>query len=152
MHGKSAVRPPAGSVNAFLSEQLIDSVEHHVRGTDFGIGVDASDGLLRQGAPGYQLTWMDAKVDSWVVTPRRGKAVEINALWYNALRLLEGWLREEGDERAAQSLNKNAQRAGESAAIASSLSQRMAVLIPINSPLVSTSAPPEFPGLMAASV
>ena len=40
---------------------------------------------------GYQLTWMDAKVDDWVVTPRRGKAVEINALWYNALRLLEGW-------------------------------------------------------------
>ena len=47
------------------------------------------DGLLRQGAEGYQLTWMDAKVDDWVVTPRRGKAVEINALWYNALRLLE---------------------------------------------------------------
>ena len=44
-----------------------------------------SDGLLRQGATGYQLTWMDAKVDDWVVTPRRGKAVEINALWYNAL-------------------------------------------------------------------
>ena len=40
---------------------------------------------------GYQLTWMDAKVGDWVVTPRRGKAVEINALWYNALRLLEGW-------------------------------------------------------------
>ena len=51
-----------------------------------------ADGLLRQGAEGYQLTWMDAKVDDWVVTPRRGKAVEINALWYNALRLLEGWV------------------------------------------------------------
>ncbi len=50
-----------------------------------------------QGQEGYQLTWMDAKVDDWVVTPRRGKAVEINALWYNALRLLEGWLREEHD-------------------------------------------------------
>ncbi len=49
--------------------------------------------LLSQGAEGYQLTWMDAKVDDWVVTPRRGKAVEINALWYNALRLLEKWLR-----------------------------------------------------------
>jgi glycogen debranching enzyme len=58
--------------------------------------VDPEDGLLRQGAAGYQLTWMDAKVGDWVVTPRRGKAVEINALWYNALRLLEGWLREEG--------------------------------------------------------
>src|SRR5262249_24439104 len=51
---------------------------------------------------GYQLTWMDAKVGDWVVTPRRGKAVEINALWYNALRLLEGWLREVGDPAADQ--------------------------------------------------
>ena len=64
------------------------------RGTRFGIGVDPADGLLRQGAPGYQLTWMDAKVGDWVVTPRRGKAVEINALWYNALRVMERWLRE----------------------------------------------------------
>ena len=64
------------------------------QGTRFGIGVDPEDGLLRQGAPGYQLTWMDAKVDDWVVTPRRGKAVEINALWYNALRLLESWLQD----------------------------------------------------------
>jgi predicted glycogen debranching enzyme len=67
-------------------------VERHIAGTRFGIGVDPSDGLLRQGAQGYQLTWMDAKVEDWVVTPRRGKAVEINALWYNALRLFEGWL------------------------------------------------------------
>ncbi len=74
--------------------KLLDIAEHHVRGTRFGIGVDASDGLLRQGAEGYQLTWMDAKCDGWVVTPRRGKAVEINALWYNALRLLEGWVGE----------------------------------------------------------
>ena len=50
-----------------------------------------SDGLLKEGAPGYQLTWMDAKVDGWVVTPRRGKPVEINALWYNALKLMEQW-------------------------------------------------------------
>jgi predicted glycogen debranching enzyme len=70
-------------------------IEHHLRGTKFGIGVDPSDGLLKQGAQGYQLTWMDAKVDGWVVTPRRGKAVEINALWYNALRLLGSWLAEE---------------------------------------------------------
>ena len=68
----------------------VDIVEHHLQGTRFGIGVDPADGLLRQGAEGYQLTWMDAKVDDWVVTPRRGKAVEINALWYNALRLLRG--------------------------------------------------------------
>ena len=50
-----------------------------------GIGVDASDGLLRAGAPGVQLTWMDARVGDWVVTPRAGKPVEINALWFNAL-------------------------------------------------------------------
>jgi predicted glycogen debranching enzyme len=78
-----------------LLPKLIDIVDHHVRGTRFGIGVDPADGLLRQGEEGYQLTWMDAKVGDWVVTPRRGKAVEINALWYNALRLLESWVREE---------------------------------------------------------
>jgi predicted glycogen debranching enzyme len=75
---------------------LEDIVRHHLKGTRFGIGVDPADGLLRQGAEGYQLTWMDAKVDDWVVTPRRGKAVEINALWYNALSLLHGWTREHG--------------------------------------------------------
>ncbi len=85
-----------------LLPTLVDIVEHHVRGTRFGIGVDRQDGLLRQGAAGYQLTWMDAKVDDWVVTPRRGKAVEINALWYNALCLLAAWVREErGPDEAA---------------------------------------------------
>jgi predicted glycogen debranching enzyme len=72
-----------------------------MRGTRFGIRVDSADGLLTQGEAEYQLTWMDAKVDDWVVTPRRGKAVEINALWFNALSLLAGWLREEGDPSAA---------------------------------------------------
>jgi predicted glycogen debranching enzyme len=86
---------------------MLDIVHHHVEGTRFGIGVDPADELLRQGAEGYQLTWMDAKVDGWVVTPRRGKPVEINALWYNALRLLEGWLvevrgRGAGDDVAAR--------------------------------------------------
>jgi predicted glycogen debranching enzyme len=66
---------------------------------------------LRQGAEGYQLTWMDAKVDDWVVTPRRGKAVEINALWYNSLRLLEGWLRGEGETTAARPIAELAARA-----------------------------------------
>jgi len=75
-----------------LLPKFVDIIEWHLRGTDFGIGVDHADGLLRQGAPGYQLTWMDAKVGDWVVTPRRGKAVEINALWYNALRLVCEWL------------------------------------------------------------
>ena len=71
---------------------LKDIVRHHLEGTRFGIRVDPRDGLLIQGAEGYQLTWMDAKVGDWVVTPRRGKAVEINALWYNALRLMADWL------------------------------------------------------------
>jgi predicted glycogen debranching enzyme len=77
-----------------LLPTFLDIVRCHLDGTRFGIGVDPADGLLRQGEEGYQLTWMDAKVDDWVVTPRRGKAVEINALWYNALRLLESWLKE----------------------------------------------------------
>jgi predicted phosphodiesterase len=83
-----------------LIPTLRSIIEHHMNGTKFGIGVDPNDGLLRQGAQGYQLTWMDAKAGDWVVTPRRGKAVEINALWLNALMLLAGWLREEGDPEA----------------------------------------------------
>jgi predicted glycogen debranching enzyme len=70
---------------------LKEVVRRHREGTQFNIGVDARDGLLYAGAPGYQLTWMDAKVDDWVVTPRRGKPVEIQALWYNALRLMAEW-------------------------------------------------------------
>jgi predicted glycogen debranching enzyme len=85
-----------------LLPKLKSIVQCHLEGTMFGIGVDPADGLLRQGAEGYQLTWMDAKVDGWVVTPRRGKAVEINALWYNALRLLTEWLRQEGDPMALE--------------------------------------------------
>jgi predicted glycogen debranching enzyme len=86
-------------------------IEHHVAGTRFGIGVDPADGLLRQGAPGYQLTWMDAKLDGWVVTPRRGKAVEINALWYNALSLLAGWLEVEEGPAASEPYRAHAARA-----------------------------------------
>ena len=94
-----------------LLPTLVEIVEHHVRGTRFGIGVDPTDGLIRQGAAGYQLTWMDAKVDDWVVTPRRGKPVEINALWHNALCLLEGWVREERGDGAARSLAARAEGA-----------------------------------------
>lgn len=72
----------------------------HVVGTRFGIHVDPDEGLLVQGAEGFQLTWMDAKVGDWVVSPRRGKAVEINALWFNALTLLAGWLSDIGDPEA----------------------------------------------------
>jgi predicted glycogen debranching enzyme len=68
---------------------LSDIIAWHVRGTRYGIGMDSDDALLRAGEEGIQLTWMDAKVDDWVVTPRMGKPVEINALWYNALRVME---------------------------------------------------------------
>ena len=85
-------------------------MDAHLRGTRFGIGVDSSDDLLRQGAEGYQLTWMDAKVDGWVVTPRRGKTVETNALYYNALRLLADWLEADGQPKAAAVLADRANR------------------------------------------
>jgi len=74
-----------------LMPVLRSIVEHHVNGTHFGIHVDPSDGLITASADGYQLTWMDAKVDGWVVTPRRGKPVEIQALWFNALALMSQW-------------------------------------------------------------
>jgi predicted glycogen debranching enzyme len=93
---------------------LVDIAEHHLRGTKFNIHVDPEDGLLIQGQEGYQLTWMDAKMGDWVVTPRRGKAVEINALWFNALKLLEGWLHATGQTDAADRYAKHAARARES--------------------------------------
>jgi len=79
---------------------LRDTVDWHLRGTLYGIGVDPADGLLRQGEPGVQLTWMDAKVGDWVVTPRHGKPVEINGLWINALRVAE-WLAKKLGEDAS---------------------------------------------------
>ena len=96
-----------------LLPKFVEIARCHLEGTRFGIGVDPNDGLLRQGAPGYQLTWMDAKVDDWVVTPRRGKAVEINALWYNALCLLQQWVVDLGaDDLAANlDLQRHADRA-----------------------------------------
>jgi len=67
---------------------LVEIVDWHLNGTRYGIRVDRDDGLLRAGEPRVQLTWMDAKVGDWVVTPRIGKPVEINALWYNALCIM----------------------------------------------------------------
>lgn len=64
---------------------LEDIIAWHERGTRYQIRVDPEDGLLYAGEPGVQLTWMDVKIDDWVVTPRTGKPVEINALWHNAL-------------------------------------------------------------------
>jgi len=79
---------------ALLAELLPvmrDILEWHQRGTRFGIGADPADGLLRAGVPGVQLTWMDAKVGDWVVTPRIGKPVEINALWHFAHVAMARW-------------------------------------------------------------
>jgi predicted glycogen debranching enzyme len=80
-----------------LYNTLTDIIDWHVRGTRYNIQLD-SDGLLNSGADGAQLTWMDAKVGNWVVTPRRGKPVEIQALWYNALCIMEALAAKFGDE------------------------------------------------------
>jgi predicted glycogen debranching enzyme len=72
---------------------LAGIVDAHVKGTRYNIRVDPADGLLFAGAAGVQLTWMDAKVGDWVVTPRTGKPVEINALWINALRTVAEFAR-----------------------------------------------------------
>ncbi|MEO9028908.1 MAG: amylo-alpha-1,6-glucosidase, partial [Ktedonobacteraceae bacterium] len=74
-----------------LFPKLVEVIAWHLKGTAYGIGVDPQDCLLRAGVPGLQLTWMDAKFGDWVVTPRRGKPVEINALWYCALACMEKW-------------------------------------------------------------
>ncbi len=96
-----------------LLPKLLDIIDWHRKGTHFGIGVDPSDDLLVQGAEGLQLTWMDAKVGDWVVTPRRGKAVEINALWYNALCVTASWLETVGDRNRAAELSSMAARVRE---------------------------------------
>jgi predicted glycogen debranching enzyme len=75
-------------VRAELLDVLGEIVAWHEAGTRYGIRVD-DDGLLRAGEPGVQLTWMDSKIGDWVVTPRHGKPVEIQALWYNALRVMQ---------------------------------------------------------------
>ena len=79
---------------ADLWPTLVEIIAWHQRGTRYHIHVDPADGLLYGGEPGVQLTWMDAKVGDWVVTPRIGKPVEINGLWHHALRLMAGWAQE----------------------------------------------------------
>lgn len=88
---------------------LQGSLQAHLEGTDYGIRMDA-DGLLASGDPTTQLTWMDAKVDDWVVTPRHGKAVEINALWYNALKIGEYFAGKLGAEEEALRLGQLAKQ------------------------------------------
>ncbi len=93
-----------------LYPTLREIINAHRRGTRYSIHVDPADGLLYAGEPGVQLTWMDAKVGDWVVTPRIGKPVEINALWHYALARLAEWARTLGDPRAARSYEQDARR------------------------------------------
>ena len=93
-----------------LYPTLGEIIDWHRRGTRFSIHMDPDDGLLYAGESGVQLTWMDAKVGDWVVTPRTGKAVEINALWHYALTSIASWARSLGDRRAAANHEQAAQR------------------------------------------
>lgn len=88
---------------------LRDIIAWHERGTRYHIHVDA-DGLLYAGEPGVQLTWMDAKVGNWVITPRQGKAVEINALWYNALMIFADLSKRFGDTAAMKQFAPRAEQ------------------------------------------
>ena len=97
--------------DAFVREILPafeEILRFHLEGTRHGIRVDPVDRLLAAGEPGAQLTWMDAKVGDHVVTPRHGKPVEINALWYNALRIAALWARDTGNDAAAASYAREA--------------------------------------------
>jgi predicted glycogen debranching enzyme len=97
------------SIVGELFPVLESIVDRHVAGTRFNIHVDPADGLIQAAADGLQLTWMDAKVGDWVVTPRRGKPVEIQALWYNALRFMALWAKDLGrDTRRYEELAERA--------------------------------------------
>ena len=95
-------------VRGHLYAKLKDILEWH-SGTRYGIGVD-TDGLLRCGGPGTQLTWIKSKIGDFVVTPRTGKPVEIQALWYNALRIMEDLAGRFGDTQLAAFFDELASR------------------------------------------
>ena len=90
-----------GGDRALFQDQFFapmrEMLQTMAKGTIYGISCDMHDGLLRAGLPDTQLTWMDARVNGIAVTPRFGKPVEINALWYNALCLMTEWARERGE-------------------------------------------------------
>lgn len=111
MHVVEAYRRATGDeqLTNDLLPALVEILDRHIAGTRYGIGVDPGDELLRVGEADAQVTWMDARVDGWIITPRTGKPVEINALWYNALRSVADALAARGDRRAAE-LTKRATR------------------------------------------
>lgn len=84
----AAVTDDYAFIRQELYEVLNQIIEFHIKGTRYNIKM-ADNGLLNGGAPGAQLTWMDARIGDWVATPRSGQPVEIQALWYNALRTME---------------------------------------------------------------
>ncbi|MBA2421972.1 MAG: glycogen debranching enzyme family protein [Chitinophagales bacterium] len=88
---------------------LHNIIDWHFHGTQYQIKAD-SDGLLFAGEPGIQLTWMDAKAGDWVVTPRIGKPVEVNALWYNALRIYAAVLKLNGTGKLAKQMKEKAKQ------------------------------------------
>lgn len=94
---------PAAEAEAFVKEQIFphlkEIISAYEKGTDFSIYME-DDGLIHAGSGLDQITWMDVRVGDWVATPRHGKPVEINALWYNALRIMES-LCEKFDEDAS---------------------------------------------------
>ncbi len=102
----------AGGDQSFVREEFYPAAKGiilgHKQGTHYGIVVDPSDGLLIAGGEGTQLTWMDAKVNGRVVAPRHGKPVEVNALYYNALRLMGQWARALGETEAAANYEQDA--------------------------------------------
>lgn len=100
-------------VRRHLYDTLVDILHWHEKGTRYRIHVD-SDGLLFAGEPGVQLTWMDAKIGDWVVTPRIGKPVEIQALWFNALSVMEILAGKFNDSANAERFAAMAEKAKES--------------------------------------
>lgn len=96
-----------------LYKKLAETIAWHLRGTRYNIHVD-TDGLLYAGTEGVQLTWMDAKIGDWVVTPRIGKPVEIQALWYNALKIMADFALKFGDEQDRQRYEAMAETARQS--------------------------------------
>ncbi len=100
-------------VLAELLPVLKEMIDWHFKGTRYNIHV-TDDGLLYAGEKGQQLTWMDARIGDWVVTPRMGKPVEVQALWYNALRIFADLLRKNKQEEDAALVELSAEKAKQS--------------------------------------
>jgi len=114
VHAYLAAGGERGFVRDVVYPKAQGILEAHLQGTHHGIRVDPADGLLLAGGPGTNLTWMDARVNGQPVTPRHGKPVEVNALFHNALRLMERWAADFGDRPRAAEYGALAARAAAS--------------------------------------